>query len=249
MGTGWGLTARLVSQHFSSLGDSVAQAIAAFDPEVATQADRDQLEDKLRQTAVKLAQAREAFNKEHRDVVNLMKLIESDTNALKTINERLAAGTISESSVSHFLDELEANKAKLPQEQQEEESAKSYMDQLQQLVDSISDSLQKFDDRAKKAKQDLANAQAQIELNQLQQQRQAELNDLANLKSNSTALDALAKKASKLQSQAAGMKIVTDINQKTIDQADEINQIRQSATNGDTESTADRMKRLMGTAA
>ena len=52
---GWGLTARLISKHFGVLGDKISEAIANFDPETATEADRDRLADTLRQTAQKLA--------------------------------------------------------------------------------------------------------------------------------------------------------------------------------------------------
>lgn len=40
---GWGLTARLISKHFGVLGDKISEAIANFDPETATEADRDRL--------------------------------------------------------------------------------------------------------------------------------------------------------------------------------------------------------------
>ena len=49
--SGWGLTARLVTKHFGALGDRISEAIANFDPETATEADRDRLVDTLRDTA------------------------------------------------------------------------------------------------------------------------------------------------------------------------------------------------------
>ena len=48
---GCGLTARRISKHFGALGDRVSEAIANFDPETATEADRDRLADSLRSTA------------------------------------------------------------------------------------------------------------------------------------------------------------------------------------------------------
>ena len=73
--SGWGLTGRLISKHFGALGDKVSEAIANFDPETATQADRDRIQDTLRSTAQKLAAARASFDKEHADVVQLQKLL------------------------------------------------------------------------------------------------------------------------------------------------------------------------------
>jgi hypothetical protein len=66
---GWGLTARLITKHFGALGNRVSEAIANFDPETATEADRDRLADSLRSTAQKLAAASSSFDKEAADVV------------------------------------------------------------------------------------------------------------------------------------------------------------------------------------
>ena len=53
--SGWGLTARLVTKHFGALGNRIAEVIANFDPETATEADRDRLVATLRETAQVLA--------------------------------------------------------------------------------------------------------------------------------------------------------------------------------------------------
>jgi hypothetical protein len=244
--SGWGLTGRLISKHFGALGDKVSEAIANFDPETATQADRDRIQDTLQQTAQKLAGARAAFDKEHADVVRLQNLLATDEKATETLAARLQAGTISEATVTLFCDELEANKAKLPEELQQEADAKAYMDELQQIVNAFSKQLADFDAVAKKAMQQLASANAQKDLQGLRAQRQSELDGLKTLGGHSTALDALARRAQAVSNEAAGMKIVTDINQKPIDQAAEIDAIRKSIAQGDApgESALDRLKRL-----
>jgi hypothetical protein len=244
--SGWGLTGRLISKHFGSLGDKVSEAIANFDPETATQADRDRIQDTLRSTAQKLAAARASFDKEHADVVQLQKLVASDEKATETLAARLQAGTISEAAVTMFCDELEANKAKLPEELQQEADANAYMNELQQIVDAFSKQLADFDAVAKKALQQLASANAQKDLQELRSQRQSELDSLKNLGGHSTALDALTRRAQTVSNEAAGMKILTDINQKPIDQAAEIAAIRKSVSEPETagESTLERLKRL-----
>ncbi|MBY0573711.1 MAG: hypothetical protein K2P84_08525 [Undibacterium sp.] len=244
--SGWGLTARLISKHFGVLGDKISEAIANFDPETATEADRDRLADTLRETAQKLAAARSSFNKEHTDVVKLRELIVNDEKAAATLGDRLAAGSISEATVSLFCDELEANKARLPVEIQEEADAQSYMDELQKIVDALSQQLSQFDAAAKKAMQALASAKAQRDLQELRNERQAELASLSGLKGQSSALNALTRRAEKVSNEAAGMRIVADIAQKPIDQAAEIDAIRKSVAQGDTagESTLERLKRL-----
>lgn len=249
--SGWGLTARLISKHFGVLGDKVSEAIANFDPETATETDRDRLADTLRATAQKLAAARASFEKEHADVEKLRTLIESDEKASATLAERLAAGRISEATINLFCDELEANKARLPQEMQEEADAQEYMAELQKIVDAMSKQLSEFDAVAKKAMQALATAQAQKDLQAARAERQSQLNGLKGLQGNSSALEALTRRAQTVSNEAAGMRIVVDIAQKPIDQKAELDAIRQSVSAGDNagESTLERLQRLSAKAA
>lgn len=249
--SGWGLTARLISKHFGVLGDRVSSAIANFDPETATEADRDRLADTLRSTAQMLASARSAFDKEHNDVVSLRNLIATDEKATETLAARLAAGTISEATVTLFCDELEANKARLPQEIQEEADARAYMDELQKIIDALSQQLAEFDAQARKAMQALASAKAQKDLQEMRMERQSQLAGITGMKRNSTALDALTRRAQAVSNEAAGMRIVADIGQKPLDQAAELDAIRKSVSQADSagETALERLKRLSAKAA
>jgi len=247
---GWGLTARLITKHFGVLGDKISEAIANFDPETATEADRDRLADTLRETAQKLAAARADFDKEHQDVVKLRTLIENDEKAFDTLATRLTAGTITEATVNMFCDELETNKARLPVELQEEADAQEYMNELQKIVEALSKQLSEFDAAANKALKALASANAQRDLQELRADRQQQLADLSGLKSHSSALDALSRRAQKVSNQAEGLKIVANLNQKPLDQKAELDAIRQSVAQADTsgETALQRLKRLSGKA-
>jgi len=244
--SGWGLTARLVSKHFGALGDRISEAIANFDPETATEADRDRLCATLRETAQVLAKARSSFDKEHSDVVNLQTLIANDERAAEKLAERLSAGTISEATVTLFCDELESNKARLPQEIQEEADAKAYMEELQKIVDALSKQLADFDSQAKKAMQQLAAAKAQRELQELRMERQSQLAGLSGMRGSSTALNALTRRAQAVSNEADGLRIVADIGQKPLDQQAELDAIRKSVSQPETgsESALERLKRL-----
>lgn len=248
--SGWSLTARLINKHFGVLGSKVAETIANWDPETATEADRDNLQARLAELAKKLAVARDEFNKEHNDVVALERQIANDEKALDVLADRLEKGQIDEATVQMFLDELEAEKARLPQEQQEEQDAKAFLDEVQSLVDMFSKQLADFDAAAKKAKQALASAKAQKELQDARLARQEELRSFQGGIS-STALGALNRRADAMRQEAAGARIVADIQQKPLDQAKSIDDIRKSVAAGATagESAMDRLKRLRGTQA
>jgi hypothetical protein len=245
--SGWSLTGRLITQHFGVLGDKLAQAIAAFDPETATQADRDRLQDTLHQAAQKLASANTNFEKEHDDVVRLRQLISNDELIAEQLIARLAEGKITEAAVTLLCDELEANKARLPQEEQEANDAEQYRGELKQIVDSIAQQLADYDAAAKRAIQAMQSATAAQQLQETRLARQAELSSLSGLKASSTALSALARKTQAMSNHASGLKIVADMQQKPLDQASEINAIRASVANeGKSESLTERLARLSG---
>ena len=245
---GWGLTARLITKHFGALGDRVSEAIANFDPETATEADRDRLADSLRATAQKLAAARSSFDKEAADVDKLRQLIATDEQAAGTLADRLAAGKISEATITLFCDELEANKARMPLELQEEADARQYMNELQTIVDALSKQLAEFDSAAKKAMQALASARAQQDLQKLRAERQSQLAGLSGMQGNSSALNALTRRAQNVSDEAAGLKIVNDIGQRPHDQAAELEAIRKSVSQPalGNESALARLQRLSG---
>jgi len=244
--SGWNLTGRLVGKHFAALGDTFAQAIASFDPETATQADRDALQEKVITVNTKLAAAKRDFDKEHQDVVNLTAQLASDKNVLVALQQRLAAGTVTEATVNTFIDEYTANQNRLPQEQAEEAQAKEFLDQLQQIVDTISDQLRKFDENAKAAQRALEQAKNANVLEDLKTQRAHELESLGGLKDSSTALNALTAKAQKLQDQAAGKAALNSVLSEKTDREAEIAEIRASVNTPAPQSASDRLAALLG---
>jgi hypothetical protein len=115
----------------------------------------------------------------------------------------------------------------------------------------MSKQLSEFDAVARKAMQALATAQAQKDLQAARAERQSQLNGLKGLQGNSSALEALTRRAQRVSNEAAGMRIVVDIAQKPIDQKAELDAIRQSVSAGDNagESTLARLQRLSAKAA
>ena len=245
---GWNLTGRLITKHFGLMGDSIASMIANFDPETATEADRDNLASRLQEVAAKYSKASTDFTKEHQDVVTLTQQIAQDQNVAAALGARLAAGTIDEATASAFCDELEAEKARLPGEIQEETDAGAFMGELKSIMDALSDQLSKFDAAANKVKKEMAMAQAQMDLQKTRQEQQEELRSLSGMGSPSSAMAALQKRSEAMRDQAAGMKIVTDIGNKPADDKAKLDALRQSVAQGSVAglSLADRLKALAG---
>lgn len=243
---GWTLALRLFGKQVDNVGDDISTAIAMYDPETATEVDREVLVEKLRACGIKLATARSAYEKEQKDVTDLEALIASDNQVATKLAERLAAGEISEEQVTRFCDELEAQQQRLPQEKQEAEDALSYYEQIKEAVDLVSKDLAEFDGLAKKTLQMAASAKAQKDLQEMRLQRQAELNSLKTVGKSSTALAALSKKAASLKAEAEGLKTVADIQQKPLDDKKALDDIRKSVMAPAVESASERLARLTG---
>lgn len=244
---GWNLTGRLIAKHFGALGSSLASMIANFDPETATEADRDNLAATLRDVATKYAKAKIAFEKEAKDVTELKTQIANDENVAAALVDRLTAGQIDEATATLFCEELEAAKSRLPQEVQEETEARAFMDEVKSIVDEMSDRLSKFDAVAARARREAASAQAQVDLQRTRQDQQADLRTLrGEAGGSSSALGALQKRAADLRAQAEGMKVVTDVTNKPADDKAKLDALRKSVATGTvgTPSVADRLKAL-----
>lgn len=244
--SGWSLTGRLIAKHFGGLGEKIAQALASFDPETATEADRDQLAARLRDVATKLAQAKTSFAKEQKDVDDLRTRIEKDTLVASKLAERLAAGTVDEATVNLFCDELEAAEARLPLEEQEANDARDFMNELESIVKEISKQLELFDQHAKKAKQELEMARQRMANEQLRTQRNEELRDAANGRGASTALAALQARTAKLNAQTEGMRTVNEVTAAPAKKAAALDALREEVLSGATgkPTAADRLSRF-----
>ncbi len=247
MANGWSLSVALISKHFGKLGDSLAEALANFDPETATQVDRDKLADKLRGFATKLAEARTTYSKEKKEADDLRELIANDERAAAVLIAKFEAGEITEDVLTMFADELEANKAKLPQEESEAQDAKDLLDAIEDLFRTVEKQLADFDANAKKALNELNRAKAEKERALLRQENQEQIKAMtAGLKNTSTALGALGKKAAALKIEADAANILAESGQKDIDKAKAVDEARKIAAGTVTPklSAADRLRGL-----
>lgn len=248
--SGWKLTAALITKHVGVLGDKLATAIAGFDPETATQVDRDNLQAKLREVALKLADAKHKNDAAQKAATDLAASIETDAKTAEVLIAKFEKKEIDEAMLNEFANNLEADKARLPGVQQDAAAAQQLVDTLQEILNTVEQNLNEFDAKAKAAMRSLDQARADQQRAELQQQRQAELNELrSSVGGTSTGLAALNRAADKARVQADAAQTVADIGQKPIDRANVIEEARRIAageTPAATESAADRLRRIAG---
>ncbi|MBU9200153.1 hypothetical protein KTD31_01880 [Burkholderia multivorans] len=248
--SGWKLTTALLGKHVSVLGDKLASAIASFDPETATEVDRDALKEKLREVALKLADAKTKNTAAQNAANALATSIENDTKAAEILIAKLDKKEIDEATLNQFADNLEADKARLPGLQQDAASAQQLVDTLQEILDTVEKNLNEFDAKAKAAIRSLDQARADQQREEMRQQQQDELNRLRGTTSGtSTGLDALSRAADKARTQADAAKTLADIGQKPLDRANAVEEARRIAAGtapAAAESAADRLRRITG---
>lgn len=248
--SGWKLTAALLVKQVQNLGTTASQMLAGFDPETATEVDRDNLKVKLREISVKLAEARRSYTAEQKEAQDLAAAIAQDEKAAVVLLDKFEAGKLDEAVLVEFTNNLEAMQARLPGEQEDATQAKELVDTLEQILGTVQKNLDDFDANAKKVLRELAQAKADQDRQKLRMDSQAQINALKNgMGGTSTALSALSKKAEKARVQADALAIQADIGQKPIDRHDAVEEARRIASGQNTgagESAADRLRRLAG---
>lgn len=246
--SGWNLVASLVSKHISVVGDHLAQQIAAFDPETATQVDRDNLQAKLHEVAVKLAEAKQKNETAQNAVANLKTSIDQDSKASDILIEKYNKQEVTEATLTQFADDLERRKQELPRREGEAASTQQLVDTLQEILSTVEKQVNEFDAKARAAMTDLAQANADRERAKLLQQQQADLNQLrAGTGGTSTGLGALQAAAAHARVDADAAQTVATIGQKPLDQqaaVDEARRIAAGATPAGAESVIERLKRV-----
>lgn len=246
--SGWKLTAALITKHVGVVGDKIASAIASFDPETATQVDRDNLNAKLHEVALKLADAKHKNDAAQSAATGLLQSIANDEKTAEILIAKFDTKEVDEATLNEFANSLEADKARLPGLQQDAAASQRLVDTLQEILDTVEKNLAEFDSKARAAQRNLAQARADEERAELQQRQQDPLHQLRDGSGgSSTGIDALNRAAGQARVRADAAQTLADIGQKPIDRANAVAEARRIAS-GDspatTESAADRLRRV-----
>lgn len=245
----WKLVGALLAKHASLVGDNLAQFIASYDPETATQVDRDALNARLHEVVLKHSKALQDYGKAKTVADDLAAQIETDKKASEILIQKFEAKDpkVTEAMLNRFAANLEASKAKLPGLRQAEDDAKDLVDKLQEVVDAIEKNLEEFDAKRTEALNRLQQADAVKLQAQVRRDNQEELNRLAGGSQGvSTGLQALNRAADKAQVEADAANTLADIGDKPANEQRVIDEARQLASSTAApagESAADRLRR------
>jgi hypothetical protein len=222
MGT-FSLLGRLFGAQVHEAGESLVGALVAFDPETATQVDRDALAEKIQEVARKFAAAKQDYDKEQNDVVVKQQQIDEYLATLDIMVGQLERKEISQATFDEFFAGIEESQAQLAQEIEEANEAKAVKDELDDILKILTQQLNDFDRVTAKALRDVKLAESQVEKEKLKAERQTEL---ANLKSGlgaeSTAVKKLQEIAKKAKIDAEAAKTVREITAKPQSQEDKM---------------------------
>ncbi len=249
MGT-FSLLGRLFGAQVDQAGESLVGALVAFDPETATEVDRDALAEKIQNVAKKFAEAKQDYDKEQNDVVVKQEQINEYLSTLEVMVGQLDRQEISQAVFDDFYAGIEESQVQLVQEQEEAAEAKAVKDELDDILKILTSQLHDFDRITSKALRDVKLAESQVEKEKLKSERQAEL---ANLKKGiggeSTAVRKLQEIAKKAKIDAEAAKTVREITTKPQSQEDKMAAImaqakQASAPAANTMSAAERVAAL-----
>jgi hypothetical protein len=118
----------------------------------------------------------------------------------------------------------------MPQEVQEEADARQYMDELQTIVDALSKQLAEFDAQAKKGDAGAGVRARPAGFAAIAHRAPEPAGRLSGMRGNSSALNALTRRAQAISNERPGLRIVADIGQRPHDQAAELEAIRNSVS-------------------
>ena len=245
----WNLSARLAGKHLSLLGDKLSGLLTTLDPQAGVEVGREQIQDGLREAALKKADAQQKYDAAHKAREELSANIDADKVRAQKLATKLAANEVSEEMVTKFADDLEASIRRLPQLQSDEDEAKHYLETVQQILDAFTKKLQDFDREAAEATRTLDQANADKQHANMRLQNQRELQQLASGTGGpNSALDAIKAAANKTRLEANAAQTLAEIGDKQTREQDAANEARRIADGDATagESMGDRLKRLAG---
>jgi hypothetical protein len=188
----------LLGKQGEAMTDAASAALAARNPELAIQVDRDELERNLRIIATELSNAETKLKAEVEDVVKLQAQIDQKYKAA----EILAADATKNEALDILTKEIEKDEKRMVKEKLESDSALKIVTEMKAAKDQVLDALKKFDDKASDALMELKTAQADQKAAESTRRAEEIISSAVKTSGLDTSLGALHKKAADLKAKA-----------------------------------------------
>lgn len=152
--------------------EKFTQAVVAFDPETASEAQISLMEEQLDELGRRVAQAEQAVRKDHEETKALLTQYDRYMSAAERLETQLPEADDNqrqslETSLGKLVIELENLQPEIDREKQEDEEAEAFATELREAYDHAAEKL-------KQAKTQLQQAQRRMEKARLQKQRAEE---------------------------------------------------------------------------
>lgn len=152
----FGLIKGVGKQKLRDASEELSRAIVSWDPEAASEAQLEEMDEKFRQLSLKVEKARQDYQKENTEAVEIQKSYDRKKKAALLLQEDLTklegdAKLQTESALVELVSELEELKPEVEQEQREAEEAKQWLEELE-------GDLRIFADKLKTARKKLNSA-------------------------------------------------------------------------------------------
>jgi hypothetical protein len=188
----------LLGKQGEAMTDAASAALAARNPELAIQVDRDELERNLRIIATELSNAETKLKAEAADVTTL----QTQLNQKYAAADILAADPTKEVALDVLTKEIDKDEKRMLKEKIERDSAQKIVTEMKAAKDQVLDALKKFDDKAGEALMELQTAQADQKAAQTTRRAEEIISSAVKTSGLDTSLSALHKKASDLKAAA-----------------------------------------------
>ncbi len=211
-------------QKAQDAGKSIVQSLASWDPEAASAAEIESMEEKLNTLTQKVAEARQSYLKEKKEADEIEALYNQRLKAAEILQEKLAAAPGNsqiETALEQVVATLEEMQPEIEREIQEADEAKAFMQELEELAKLSADKLKTARKSLDSAKRDMERAKIREHQAKEQSERAA---DLAGLRKQSddlgSALDAMRREADSANAKADAARTKAKLLAPTKQEAD-----------------------------
>jgi hypothetical protein len=243
-----GFFAAFGKEKASGVQKSLLQALVAWDPSTASEAEINEMIKELDKVTLQVGQARVSYEKEQKEAVAARANYDKHLAAAEILQKRIADGEQGlDDSLNSLVDTLESMRPDVEREEEEAKEAKEWYDDLTQVAQVTADKLK----TARKVLEQASKEMARAELDRKKAEDRAERAQvMAGLKKDTSslgvALESMQQQAAKVkaEAEAKNMKadLLTDMKKDDQNIADALKQA--SGDNSSKMSAADRLAAL-----